>query len=130
MNIFTDPETIVLWLILLLPVFLSLLLYLYVRCLTSRWYKGEEEEQQQEDEEIAYPSSTIDPPSYIASYQDQLFQTQQPSHLMEHEKPPDYPSPPSYEDAFNANEDDEEMTLDQVKQNVLLQKRQRLLLAT
>ncbi|ORZ16243.1 hypothetical protein BCR42DRAFT_392211 [Absidia repens] len=126
MNIFTDPETTVLWLILLLPVFLSLALYIYVRYLTSRWYKGEEGAE--EDEEIACPSTTnachhTPPPSYIASYQDRIFQT--PSPPLDVEKPPDYPSPPSYHASTTVTDDDEEMTLDQVKQSVLLQKRQR-----
>jgi hypothetical protein len=97
-----DIETITIGLILLLPVFLSLFLYLLVRVFMRRSLKSD---------------LGADPPSYLISQQDPL--------LLEDGKPPAYSPqrPPAYSTTITI--ESEEIPLNIVLQTVLDQRQRR-----
>ncbi|ORZ18166.1 hypothetical protein BCR42DRAFT_436911 [Absidia repens] len=109
-----NSDTSILWLIVLIPVFLSLILYLLAKCLASTKTSLDEEEESRLFHQNHPPTLTLappsPPPSYFASHRDRLYRI--------HEKPPDYVI------VTSAN-DPEDMPLDEVKQIIMDQRQKR-----
>ncbi|CAO3599316.1 unnamed protein product [Absidia cylindrospora] len=108
-------DTSILWLIVLIPVVLSLFLYLVAKCLASTKTSLDEEEESrlfhQNHPPILTPAPPSPPPSYFASHRDRLYRI--------HEKPPDYVI------IIPSTNDPEDMPLDEVKQIIMDQRQKR-----
>lgn len=122
-------DTSILWLIVLIPVVLSLVLYFLAKCLIA--FRPPLEEEEEEEESRLYEETTCHyqdyphtpnpappspPPSYFASHRDRLYRI--------HEKPPDYViTITTTATTTTTTIDPEDMPLDKVKQ-IIMDKRQ------
>ncbi|CAO3628921.1 unnamed protein product [Cunninghamella echinulata] len=128
-----SSEKAILWIILISPMIISIVLYIWVRFIMSK--------RSYEDEEMMYPivtsippsqqittttdnnthalSTSPPPPSYIASHKDRIYELPN----KEAEKPPMYPYPPSYDYAVGP----EDVPLSEIQLRII-ENRQRLLL--
>ncbi|KAI8060048.1 hypothetical protein BC940DRAFT_337883 [Gongronella butleri] len=103
-------ETALLWLIVFIPVVLSLALFMYVRWALHRMVARQAIE---DEERVHAPPTTLPctivtemdmapPPSYLASHRDRVYHL--PPTALTSEKPPGYPCPPSYDYAIGPDD--------------------------